>query len=108
MNSYVTEDDINESKILSEIGEDAYGDEDFDLFKCPNCKKIYFMDYEIETLYYNPFDLRENIGCNGLICLDCGYNFEGKLIMGKNAECLFKVTKKELINSGWRRFLITQ
>jgi len=105
MSNYVTEDDINEAKIISELGDNSYKDEDFAFFKCPNCKKIYLMDYEIETLYYDPSDLEEITDCNGLVCLDCGYDFEGKVIIGEKAERIFKVTKDEISDSGWKRFL---
>ena len=107
MINYVTEDDINEEKVIYELGDNSYGDEDFAFFKCPNCKKIYLMDYEIEILYYDSSDLEQITACNRLICLDCGYDFENKVIIGEKAECIFKVTKNEILDSGWARFLNT-
>jgi hypothetical protein len=53
MSDLVPEDAINYDEVFRRGGHNV-GDEDFALFKCPNCGRIYLLEYEVDTVYLDP------------------------------------------------------
>jgi len=102
MNRYVTEHDLDTQKILRRIGENSYGDEDFDIFKCPCCGKIYLIDYEIGSIFIDSVDLTILRNGSDFTCISCGYAFpKGVAIIGPKADEHFRVTWHDLEASEW-------
>lgn len=101
MNRYIDEKDINEVKIKHAIGNASYGDEDFAIFKCPQCNKIYLIDYEVDTIYLSAKNIQLMTSASNFSCIKCGYSFAGKIIIGNKADDIFKVTNTEIIKDDW-------
>jgi hypothetical protein len=83
------------------------GDEDFALCKCPRCARVYLIEYEVDTLYLDPVDLRLrtaiNIGVSEFRCQTCGQDFpSGTPWIGPKAPELMQVTWEDLAGSPWR------
>jgi hypothetical protein len=49
MSHFVPESAIDYEAVLRRGGRNL-GDEDFALFKCPSCNRLYLMDYEVDTV----------------------------------------------------------
>ncbi|EOC1428949.1 hypothetical protein NNQ28_01085 [Cronobacter dublinensis] len=101
MKKYIEENDIDELKVKAATGNYSYGDEDFALFKCPSCNKIYLIDYEVGTIYLSAKDLGVLTNESVFKCVNCGYSFDGKIIIGDKADEIFKVAENELVNDEW-------
>jgi hypothetical protein len=56
MPDFVPETAIDYEEIFRRGGHNM-GDEDFALFKCPNCSHVYLIDYEVDTVYLDGDDL---------------------------------------------------
>jgi hypothetical protein len=102
MDDYVSEFDLLYDAIIERFGPFTQGDEDFDVFKCPRCKRIYVIEYEGETIFVSPDDPSELRGRAHFSCLTCRYEFpDDKPIIGPRADPLFKVRRSELLASPW-------
>ena len=102
MCGFVHEDELNQKKIIDKIASSNYGDEDFDLFKCPTCQHIYLIDYEGFGIFTNPFDLSKVLNGYQFKCVTCGYHFvEDQPIIGPKANDKFRVSHFELRKSDW-------
>jgi predicted RNA-binding Zn-ribbon protein involved in translation (DUF1610 family) len=80
------------------------GDEDFALFKCPYCGRIYLLEYEVDTAYLDPDDLsvRANVFNDSFDCLDCGNRIpDDEPWIGPKARPEFGVIWPELKSSRW-------
>jgi hypothetical protein len=82
------------------------GDEDFALCKCPHCGRVFLIDYEVDTLYFDPANLDRrlgiNIGVSGFNCEECGGAFPtGVAWVGEKAPQSMRVTWRELAASPW-------
>jgi hypothetical protein len=81
------------------------GDEDFALFKCPACKRVYLLEYEVDTVYLDGKDLskRQNIISTSepFVCVGCKEAVPNGCWIGRNAEDRFLVTWEELKRSDW-------
>jgi len=105
MVKFVNEYDLNYDAIMQRIEKDGgytLGDEDFDVFRCPTCRKIYLIDYEVEAIYFDPEDLSKMSTYSLFVCPKCSYDFRNKIILGEQADIMFRVTKMELENSKWK------
>jgi predicted RNA-binding Zn-ribbon protein involved in translation (DUF1610 family) len=79
------------------------GDEDFALFKCPNCDRVYLMDWEVDTVYLDPHDLRRRVDVfnKGFVCERCGVEVPSGPWAGPRASDRFRVTWGLLADSEW-------
>ena len=79
-------------------------DEDFALFKCPSCRRIYLLEYEVDTAYLDPDDLsrRAPVFDGSFDCVECGHRIpEDEPWIGPKAHPKFGVTWSELEASRW-------
>jgi hypothetical protein len=99
---FVTDEALDYEKIIQRGGAN-YGDEDFALFKCPHCDRIYLMDYEVDTVYLDPLDLRRRVDVfnTGFICERCGLEIPSGPWVGPRALDKFRVTWGLLADSEW-------
>lgn len=101
MKEYINEDHIDYEKIISHLNECSYGDEDFALFKCPQCNKIYLMDYEMDTIFISAKNLHLMANGSNFSCVVCGYSFVRKILTGDKSNDIFKVTHNEINSDEW-------
>jgi predicted RNA-binding Zn-ribbon protein involved in translation (DUF1610 family) len=80
------------------------GDENFALFKCPNCGRVYLIEYEVDTVYLDPADLsrRTSVHSESFDCASCGLRVPDYPWIGPSASPRFWVTWEDLGQSGWR------
>ncbi len=75
MGDFVKETDINYYEIWKRGGANG-GDEDYALFRCPNCRTTYLMDYEVDTVFLDADDLARRVSISGsddsFPCVSCG------------------------------------
>ena len=105
MDDFVPESAIDYHAVLRRDGANC-GDEDFALFKCPACGRVYLMDYEVDTVYLDPADLaaRVSVFDRSFECEMCGQTVPtDEPWVGPGAGDRFKVTWAELGASGWKR-----
>ena len=106
MTQFVNESDLNYDLILKRVGAYTQGDEDFDVFKCPACKRIYLIEYESGTIFVEPDDSSLVQSSDSFSCPSCGYSFpKGEPIIGPKASERYKVTTSELLASKWNWLL---
>lgn len=101
MSGYVNETDIDDGKIIRALGLASYGDEDFAVFKCPECHRIYLIDYEVESIFIDPDNIQAIRSGGGFTCESCGYRFDRRIIIGDKADDQFRVTIQALKTSEW-------
>jgi predicted RNA-binding Zn-ribbon protein involved in translation (DUF1610 family) len=80
------------------------GDEDFALFKCPSCGRIYLLEYEVDTAYLDADDLsrRADVVQGSFDCVACGRRIpDDEPWIGPKADLKFGVTWQELEASRW-------
>jgi len=85
-------------------GGDNCGNEEFDLFKCPHCGRIYLLENELFTVYVDGSDLSRRISAleESFDCLDCGHQIPtNEPWTGPRANIRFRVTWDELETSEW-------
>jgi len=72
MHKLVPETAIDYDEVLRRGGENC-GDEDFALFKCPYCARVYLLEYEVDTVYLDANDLsrRANVASEPFPCVAC-------------------------------------
>jgi hypothetical protein len=51
---FVSEAVIDYAEVFRRGGRNL-GDEDFALFKCPKCGRVYLLEYEVDTVYSRGF-----------------------------------------------------
>jgi len=102
MSQVVSEDALDYEEILRRGGRN-FGDEDFALFKCPGCERVYMMEYEVDTVYLDALDLSKRIGVDGSFeCLGCGVLIpQDRPWVGPNAAAEFQVSWAQLARSNW-------
>ena len=105
MSHFVSEEDIDYDEILRRGGAN-YGDEDFALFKCPYCQRIYLLEYEVDTVYLDPHDLSRrvvvNLGVSLFDCSTCSRRLPNETqLAGDYAPPEVRVTWEELDGSDW-------
>lgn len=105
MAQYITTFEIDHFKIFESADYESYGDEDFDVFNCPACKKIYLIDCEVDAIFLNPKNLSEIFNGDVFLCSCCGFDFTGEVIVGGAAKEKYKVTLECLMQSDWKWIL---
>jgi glyoxylase I family protein len=100
---YVPEDAIDHAAIFARGGAN-HGDEDFALFKCPDCGQVYLLEYEVDTVYLDATDLskRVPVSSSSFRCVACRRDVARGAWAGPRVEERFRVTWAELDASGWR------
>ena len=100
---FVPEEAIDYEAIFARGGRN-HGDEDFALFKCPLCHRIYLLEYEVDTVYLDGTDLSKRvepaIGAS-FTCVQCGQSVPRGAWGGPWAEQRFRVSWSELKGSEW-------
>ena len=56
MSDFVPEEELDYDEIYRRGGHNC-GDENFALFRCPSCDRVYMMEYEVDTVYVDGRDL---------------------------------------------------
>lgn len=101
----VPEEALDYHEILRRGGANC-GDEDFALCKCPQCGRIYLIEYEVDTIYLDPEDLGRrvdtNIGVSTFACEGCGTRWPPGSWIGPKAPTSMRVCWTELEGSPWR------
>jgi predicted RNA-binding Zn-ribbon protein involved in translation (DUF1610 family) len=100
----VPEQALDYDEILRRGGANC-GDEDFALFKCPNCGQVYLMEYEVDTVYLNPADLSQRVAVydSSFPCIACGQQVPNDTPwIGRRQDRRFAVTWANLAASGWK------
>ena len=99
---FVIEEALDYDEIHRRGGENCSNDE-FALFKCPRCSKIYLLEREVDTVYLEPEDLtrRAPVGSQSFACVGCGEAVPRGWWAGPRVESRFRVTWGELRASGW-------
>jgi hypothetical protein len=103
MGESVPEEAIDYEEVFRRGGRNL-GDEDFALFKCLRCGRIYLLEYEVDTVYLDPGDLscRVAVHSGPFDCVTCGEQVpEDQPWAGPRAGEKFRVTWEELRASDW-------
>ena len=101
MDLFVPEHAIDYDEVFRRGGRN-FGDEDFALFKCPACRRIYLMDYEVDTVFSEPDDLAVRVPADeGVTCFGCGTEVPAPFVGGAAPDAV-RVTWDELRDSRWR------
>jgi DNA-directed RNA polymerase subunit RPC12/RpoP len=85
-----------------------FGDEDFALFKCPDCGNVYLLEYEVDTVdtvYLNPLDLSQRVPVSdrSFKCVRCGREVpDDSPWIGRRQDRRFAVAWKDLAASDWK------
>jgi hypothetical protein len=108
MSEFVNEIDMDYQAIIEAGGYNG-GDENFFLFKCPSCGRIYMVDFEVDTVYLDPLHLdcrRSMPSCgDSLDCEKC----HSKILIddvwragrAENEAESWRVTWDEVLRSSW-------
>lgn len=103
MDELVPESAINYNEVYSRGGAN-HGDEDFAFFLCPHCRRVYLLEYEVDTVYLDPTDLSARVPVynEGFTCVGCGRIVLGnEPWIGEGARPEFGATWADLRGSGW-------
>lgn len=104
MAHYVPETAIDYETVFQRGGKN-HGDEDFALFKCPNCQHVYLLEYEVDTVYIDGTDLslRQDVTDPSTLfqCKGCHQALPNEPWVGPKAKEYFLVTWSELKESSW-------
>jgi hypothetical protein len=98
----VQEADIDYDEIFRRGGQNL-GDEDFALLKCPQCSLIYLVEYEVDTIYTDPWQLSARVGVTvgAFTCIKCRNRFPNEAWIGPRAAAGFVVTWDDLYGTPW-------
>jgi predicted nucleic-acid-binding Zn-ribbon protein len=104
MSHFVPETAIDHDAVIRRGGRNL-GDEDFALFKCPRCRAVYLLEYEVDTVYLDGADLSKRFDATDpskdFICLRCNIAVPAGAWVGPKADDAFRVTWPELKASSW-------
>ena len=101
MSDLVPESAIEYQEVFRRGGRNL-GDEDFALFKCPSCGRIYLIDYEVDTVYLDPDDLSQRSAAESVDnCVACGLPLGAGPWIGPKAHASFCVSWQDLEASRW-------
>ena len=101
---FVPEEVLDYGEIFRRGGANC-GDEDFALFKCPNCGQVYLMEYEVDTVYLDASNLSERVRVfdASFVCAICGEQVPHDAPwVGPRHDRRFAVTWAELAASEWK------
>lgn len=99
----VPEDAIDHDEVLRRGGRNC-GDEDFALFKCPFCRTVYLLEYEVDSVYLDATDLarRADVFNASFSCVSCGWTMpNGKPWAGPKMAPELAVSWRELRPAPW-------
>jgi hypothetical protein len=99
---FVPEEAMDYDEIFRRGGQNS-GDENFALFKCPSCNRVYLLEYEVDTVYLDATDLTKRVPVNGqtFTCTGCGKLVPRGAWAGPWAKARFRVTWGQLKASDW-------
>jgi hypothetical protein len=104
MSRYVPETAVDYEAVYRRGGRNL-GDEDFALFKCPRCCRVYLLEYEVDTIYLDGNDLSKRQDVTAIerpfVCVGCGQPLPEGPVAGPRAKEEFLVTWQELKESPW-------
>ena len=102
MDLFVPDYAIDTGEVLARGGRN-FGDEEFALFKCPNCWQVYLIDHVAEVVYPDPEDLCTRVPAEtvGAKCVGCGAPLPGEIWCGSAAPEAMRVTWDQLRATGW-------
>jgi hypothetical protein len=109
MYDFVPDFAIDRDEVFGRGGRN-FGDEDFGLFKCPHCGRVYLIDAAVDMVYPDPKDVAARLATDGksFACVGCGRSMpEGPWVGGRAAQEL-RVTWDDLRSSGWRWVATTE
>ena len=104
MRDYVHEEYVDHDEIYRRGGANySEPDEDFALFKCPFCERVYLIDYEVGTVYLDGLDLSKRIDPDPhFYCAGCKRRVpDDKAWVGQNPSPKFRVSWELLARSDW-------
>jgi hypothetical protein len=101
MDLFVPEHAIDTDEVFSRGGRN-FGDEDFAVFRCPDCGKVYLIDHEVDIVFTNGRNLgaRVPISDPGFTCVVCGSDMP-EHPLGRGMIEKTRVTWDQLRNSDW-------
>ena len=93
---------IDTEEIFSRGGRN-FGDEDFSLFKCPNCWQVYLIDQSADVVYVNPKDVNARVPAERLTarCVGCDSPITEAPLTGDAAPEAVRVTWDQLRATKW-------
>jgi endogenous inhibitor of DNA gyrase (YacG/DUF329 family) len=104
MSRYVPETAIDYEAVFRRGGKNFEG-EDFALFKCPNCGRVYLLEYEVDTVYIDGSDLTQRVNVTNpkqpFCCIGCSQEVPQGPWAGPRVKEEFLVTWQELSASAW-------
>ena len=102
MDLFVPDYAIDADEILSRGGRN-FGDEDFSLFKCPNCWQVYLVDRSADIVYVNPKDVNARVPVERVTagCVGCGAAITETPFVGGAAPDAVRVTWDQLRATKW-------
>lgn len=104
MGELVPEEVIDYAEVFHRGGANC-GDEDFAFFRCPHCRRVYLLEYEVDTVYLDPNDLSRRVPGydGGFTCVRCEQLIpdDAGAWIGKKASPEFGATWADLDGSGW-------
>jgi hypothetical protein len=103
MGDFVPEGEIDYDAVYRRGGHNC-GDEDFALFQCPYCNRVYMLEYEVDTVYLDERDLtkRCQVFDSSFDCVGCGQHIpDDRPWIGPRAGAEFQVTWEQLARSDW-------
>ena len=101
MDLFVPDYAIDEDEVFSRGGRN-FGDEDFAVFRCPACGKVYLIDHEVDIVFTDGSDLAARVPINdpGFTCVACGTGMP-EHPLGRRMTDSTRVTWDQLRDSDW-------
>src|SRR5678815_2331914 len=102
MDLFVPEYAIDVDEVFRRGGKN-FGDEDFALFKCPNCWQVYLIDRSADVVYVNPRDATARVPAERVksACVGCGQPIPDEPLTGDAAPEAVRVTWDQLRATKW-------
>ena len=102
MDLFVPEHAIDQEEVFSRGGRN-FGDEDFALFKCPNCWQVYLIDRAADVVYVDPRNLGTRVSADRVRekCVGCGTAIDAEPFSGPAAPESVRVTWDQLRATRW-------
>jgi len=99
---FVPEYAIDAEEIFRRGGRN-FGDEDFALFKCPDCWQVYLIDQSADVVYVNPKDASDRVPADVMkaACTGCGRPIRVEPLAGPAADDAVRVTWDQLRATKW-------
>lgn len=97
--------DLDQKKLRALCG-DGYDQEEFWGMRCPDCRKVYVVEYEYDSVLTDASDPKKSISSfDGFMCVACGYRLEKKKEalpwIGSRAAPAYRVSREDFAASEW-------